>query len=94
MGRAMGVKFVAAFSRDGHEVITIAHESYFIHSVSGTDLNSYVNFSSLRLVVPLREGAAVGSDYILYHAEREYADYPDVSRAIPNLRAYLSWRVD
>ena len=88
-GPGVGAKFVAALSRDGHEMLTLAHDSYFIHSVSGTALNSYVTFTTARFLFPLRQWAAFGVDYILYLADRDYTDYADVSTRNPELRAYL-----
>jgi len=93
-GPGVGAKFVAALSRDGHELITLSHDSYFIHSVSGTALNSYVNFTTARFLIPLRDWAVFGFDYVLYQAERDYTDYPDVSTRNPELRTYLRWRIE
>jgi hypothetical protein len=93
-GPGVGFKVVAAFSRRGYEVFTLAHESYFIHSVSGTDMDSYVNFSSARALVPVKDWFAVGVDYTMYHAERLYANYDDVSTRNPELHAYLAWRIE
>ena len=93
-GPGLGAKFVAALSRDGQELLLVAHESYFIHSVSGTDLDSYVNMTTARFLFPMRAWAVLGVDYILYHAERDYADYADVSRRNPELHAYLLWKLD
>jgi len=35
-----------------------------------------------------------GSEYVLYLADRHYADYPDVHTRNPELRAYVSWILD
>lgn len=93
-GPGAGAKFVVAFSRDGYEVFTLAHESYWIHSVSGTAMNSVVTFTTVRASIPLQAWNAIGVDYILYNAERDYELYPHVSTRNPELRAYLSWRID
>lgn len=93
-GPGMGAKFVAAMSRNGREVFTLAHESYYIHSLSGNDMDSYVNFSSVRIFAPVKEWVGIGIDYTLYHAERHYELYPDVSARNPELHAYLAWRID
>lgn len=93
-GPGMGCKFVAAMSRNGREVFTLVHESYYIHSVSGNDMDSYVNFSTVRVLAPVKDWLGVGIDYTMYHAERHYALYPDVTTRNPELHAYLAWRID
>lgn len=93
-GPGMGFKFVASMSRNGREVFSLAHESYYIHSVSGNDMDSYVNFSTVRVLAPAKDWFTIGVDYTLYHAERHYALYPDVTTRNPELHAYLAWRID
>lgn len=93
-GPGAGAKFVAALARDGHELILFSHESYYIHSVSGTALDSYVDITTARFLLPLRGWAVLGADYVLYHAERNYRDYADVSARNPELRAYLLWHLE
>lgn len=45
----------------------------------------------LTVGLPLRGPLGIGAEYSVYHAERNYADFADVSRRNPQLTTYLSW---
>jgi hypothetical protein len=92
-GPGLGIKLSAAFSKNGHQVVGLAHESYFVHSVSGTPEQSLVTFTRFRFDVPIRAFFGAGADYTLYTSERNYDELPDVSTHNPELRVYLSWSI-
>jgi hypothetical protein len=45
--------------------------------------------SYLGVSIPLGPSFALGGDYQLYLADRNYADFPDVEQRSPQVQAYL-----
>jgi hypothetical protein len=90
-GPGVGFKFYASFGRDGREYLSLAHASFYIHSVNGNVADHYLQASTARATVPIREFFNFGAEYILYVADRNYRDFPDVYARNPELRAYVSW---
>ena len=46
-----------------------------------------------RVDVPLPENLAVALEYLLYTADRNYRDFPDVYSRVPELRTAISFRL-
>jgi len=90
-GPGLGYKFGAQFWLNGWEFLSLWHEGYWIHSVNGNKADHYVNFSRVKLDYPLKWYFGLGAEYILYLADRNYEDYPDVYARNPELRLYLVW---
>jgi hypothetical protein len=93
-GPGLGFRFGANLGRDGRDVFAVSHASYWVHALSGNDVESYVTFTTVRLAVPLVAYLGFGADYVLSAAHREYAIYPDVDTRNPELRTYFSWYLD
>lgn len=72
------------------EYLALDHRGYYIDSTNGNDADHFVSFTRASAWFPAGPVAA-GLDYILYLAERRYADFPDVSARSGELRAYLAW---
>jgi len=90
-GPGAGVKILAVLARNGRDIVTLAHDSYAIHSVNGGAVNSWDSFTRARVNVPFRNFFAVDVEYVLYHSERDYPDLPSVSHSNPELRLALAW---
>ncbi len=93
-GSGFGYKFNASFGRGGREYFSLGHSGAYIYSLSGNDAQHFLNTTYLRASVPIRDYFVFGSEYVVYLADRRYADYPDVNTRNPELRAYVSWILD
>jgi hypothetical protein len=93
-GPGVGYKLGAQFWLENWEFLSLWHEGYWIHSVNGNKADHYVNLSRAKLDYPLRGFLGLGAEYILYIAERNYEEYPDVFARNPELRLYLIWKTD
>ena len=89
-GSGVGYKFNASFGR----YFSLGHSGAYIYSLNGNAARHFLNLSYLRATVPIRDYFVFGSEYVLYLADRRYADYPDVHTRNPELRAYVSWILD
>jgi hypothetical protein len=90
-GPGAAVKVTAVFSRDTRDVLTLEHDSYYIHSVNGGAVDSWDSISRAKFDIPFREFFGLGIEYVLYHSERDYSGQPRVSKSHPEVRAALSW---
>ena len=90
-GPGLGFKFAASFGSGKRQYLTLSHESYWIHSVSGNDMDSYVTFTGANINAPVGHSVGIGLDYLIYNAVRNYAIYPDVRTRNPELRVSLLW---
>jgi len=93
-GSGVGYKFNASFGRGGREYLAVGHAGAYIYSLSGNDAQHFLNTTYLRTSIPIRDYFVFGSDYVVYNANRQYADYDDVHTRNPELRAYVSWILD
>jgi hypothetical protein len=93
-GPGAGVDFVAAFARRGVDLLTISHGSFYIHSVNGNEVESYSNYTGVRVAVPLNDALRLRFDYLLFISRRDYERHPDVEQQNPELRAALAWRLN
>ena len=90
-GPGAGFEFTAVFAHKDRDILTLAHESTYIHSVNGNEVESYSNFTRLRANVPIRSFFGTGLEYLLYHSRRDYAAFPDVDQRSPEMRVYVKW---
>jgi len=92
-GPGLGFKFSGTFLVSGHPILTLAHDQSWIHSINGTAAEHILSGSRARVDLPLKRGLSLGVDYVLYLADRNYRDFPDVHKRIPELRTALSWNL-
>jgi len=90
-GPGLGYELSLALAgNEAGDYLSLGHRGYLIHSINGNDADHFVSFTRASAWVPVGP-AAVGADYILYLADRRYADFPGVSARNGEIRAYLSW---
>ena len=90
-GPGAGYEFSLALAgSEAGDYFSIGNRGYWIHSINGNDADHFVTFTRASAWLPVGPVAA-GADYILYLADRQYADFPDVSARNGEIRAYLSW---
>jgi len=93
-GPGAGYGVSVEFARRGRTILGVSHNGFWIHSVNGTNSDHYNNVSRFRLDLPAKQFFSAGVEYVLFHSERIYADYDDVSTRNPELKLYLSWLMD
>jgi hypothetical protein len=93
-GPGLGYIISGKFDYKGYDFLTLGHAGYWVHSVNGNDADHYTNFNLVRVDVPLRGNISVAGEYLLYLAERNYADFEDVSRRSPELKLFFTFSVD
>jgi hypothetical protein len=91
-GPGVGYKVGAKFWMDRWEFLSLWHQGHWIHSINGNRADHWVNFTRARIEFPIRGFLGGGIDYVLYLAERDYKDYPDVSSRAPEIRLYFMWK--
>lgn len=90
-GPGLGFQFQAVVAHQGRDILTLGHESHYVHSVNGNEVESFVNFTQVKFVVPVKSFFGAGFEYLLFHSRRDYAYYPDVDQRSPELRVFVSW---
>ena len=90
-GPGVGFKFSTTLLRKGRPFFSLGHSSHWIWAINGDAATHNVNATNIRLNLPLGEVFGVGAEYILYYAEREYRDFPDVTQRNPELRFFANW---
>ncbi|MBK8552748.1 MAG: DUF3943 domain-containing protein [Ignavibacteria bacterium] len=56
----------------------INYNLYFLHTVIGEESNELVGILKPRLNVDVYKNLSIGTEFVFYHREGYYADYPDV----------------
>jgi hypothetical protein len=93
-GPGAGYLFAVEFARKGRNVLKVATGGFWVHAVNGTRADHFNRLTQVKLDLPLKQYLGVGADYVLYEAERNYKDYPDVRTRNPELKLYLAWFMD
>lgn len=93
-GPGVGFKFKTVLYRGKRPFFTLGNNTSWIWAVNGDSAEHFVSYSYARLDVPLGEVFGVGTQYDVYFAEREYADFPDVHQRNPELRFFMNWITD
>ncbi len=91
-GAAVSVRFNG--TSNGRNILGIGNSAFWVKSLNGNDASHFTNLTWITAQVPIRGNFALGARYLLYLAERNYADFDDVSRRSPELRLYASFGVD
>lgn len=91
-GPGVGYKLGADFWFHRWEFLSLWHQGHWIHSVNGNKADHYVNFTRAKIEIPIKGFIGAGIDYIMYVADRNYDDYPDVYVRNPELKLYLMWK--
>jgi hypothetical protein len=89
-GPGAGGKYFAALRHRSRSLLAIEGDYYYLRVLNGTPANHFVCENRVTASVPLYGSFNLGAEYSLYHAERHYRDFDDVSRRAPQLTAYLS----
>lgn len=84
-GPGYGAHFSGALVRDDIDILRLSHNEFVIHSVNGTRASHALGLTNLGISLPLGNQVVLDADYTLYHAERRYSDFPDVSQRSPEL---------
>jgi hypothetical protein len=87
-GPGYGVRFAGAFSRDTWDILRIGYYDFFLFTVNGNRGKHRLRLTFLGASVPLSRAAALGAEYQLYVAERQYADFLQVDDRSPQLQLY------
>jgi hypothetical protein len=93
-GPGLGFKVEGSFGWNDRNYVLVAHEEYWINSINGNDARHWNSVTNVRASVPMRGFLSFDLEYLLYLSERQYVGLEDVSARNPELRAFLSWRVD
>ena len=91
-GLAYGLRFTGRYKKT--DIFAVANSGFWVRSLNGTEARHYTNVTMLSGQVPIRGNLSLGAQYFLYLAERNYADYEDVSQRSPELRLFASFGVE
>jgi hypothetical protein len=90
-GPGGGAGLHAVLSHRGRMLVALESDVYHLRIMNGTEARHLVTENRVTVGLPLRGPLGIGAEYSVYHAERDYADFPDVSQRNPQLTTYLSW---
>ena len=89
-GPGLGAKYFSILRHRSRSSLAIEGDFYWLRIMNGTPANHVVSENRATVSVPVYGALNLGSEYCLYHAERHYRDFPDVSRRAVQLTVYLS----
>lgn len=92
-GPGYGASFSGALVRNDTDILRFGHYEYYIHVVNGNQGDHHLNLTFASLSLPLGSKTAIGAEYSLYTADRNYEDFPDVYQRSPQLEFYLRARL-
>jgi len=89
-GPGVGAKYNVLLRHRTRSSLAAEGDFYWLRIMNGTPASHLVAENRVTLSFPVYGSFNVGSEYSLYHAERHYRDFPDVSKRAPQLTIYLS----
>ncbi len=69
----------------------VNYNLYWLHTIIGAASNEYVGLLRPRLEVGLIDHLNIGTEFLFYHREGYYKDYPDVFVRNNEIKFYLSY---
>lgn len=90
-GPGAGFKLKLAWHRNRKPILTFRHASHWLFVVNGAQGTHYVAYTSLRLDVRPLKKWGLGAEYAVYHAERQYNDFNNVSQVNPEGRLFINY---
>ena len=90
-GPGAGARLYAVLSHRGRSVLALESDVYHLRIMNGTEADHLVTENRVTVGLPLKGPLGIGAEYSVYHAERDYADFPDVSKRNPQITTYLLW---
>jgi hypothetical protein len=92
-GPGLGASFSGTLTRDEVDVLRIGYNQFYIHAVNGNRADHFLSLFYLGASLPLGSTTAIGADYNLYLADRNYADFPDVEQRSPELQFHIQTKL-
>lgn len=86
LGRARAVLNI-----DGRDIVDLAYDIYYIHTLTETDSDHLVHDLSARLQAPLWRSFGIGLEGRYFGRNSHYDEFPNVHRWVPQARVYLSY---
>ena len=93
-GIGAGAHGSATLRRRGYIVAQAAYTLYYIHTVNGSNAEHIAQYIQARAGYPLFGRFGLGVAGALYLRNSYYTDFDDTFRKHPELRAFLTWRVE
>jgi hypothetical protein len=90
-GPGTALKMKLGWHRNNKPVLTFGHASTWLFVVNGVPGTHYVAMSDLRLDLQPLEHWGLGAQYLVYHAERQYDDFENVSQVNPEARLFVNY---
>jgi hypothetical protein len=91
-GPGVGFDVSASFRIKTFQVLSARWHWAYLHSVSGSSADHYIQFPSLEATVPLTRSLGIGAYAGWYQRRSAYAAAPGETTAFPEYRLYLVWR--
>ena len=91
-GPGLGLDLRAVLLYKNREFITLGHQGFWIHSLNGNEADHLISATAFGMRTPVSDRYDLGFLYILYLADRHYADYPTVHARYPEIR--VNFRVN
>jgi hypothetical protein len=88
-GPGVGFDFAAKLRVGGFPVLTARWHGAYLHSVSGTSAEHYIQFPSIEAAVPLTGSVGMGAYAGWFHRRSAYTGLPGETTSAPELRAYV-----
>jgi uncharacterized protein DUF3943 len=92
-GPGLGFELAATLQVRRYRVLTARWHWAYLHSVSGSPADHYIQFPSIEATVPLTPALGLGAYAGWYLRRSAYARFPGETTAFPEYRAYLVWQV-
>lgn len=93
-GSGLGVDVAAALTRATHRWLQAGYHLQWMHNVNGLAGTHTLHEFSLEADIPVTAKLGVGGELFFFHRRSSYRAQPDVTQDSPELRAYLTWRIE
>lgn len=92
-GPGVGFQFLTSLHRRGRPFFSLGHATHWLFIINGDAATHQLNYTFGRLDVPVGPTLSIGAEYVLYYAERNYRDFPDVTQRSPEVRLNANWLI-
>jgi len=75
-------------------IAALGYRLDYIHSVSGSDADHYLQVFTAEAELPVRRGFGIGAAYNYYMRDSKFVTRPAEFARFPEFRAYVTWNLD
>ncbi|MBN1327771.1 MAG: hypothetical protein JW996_07460, partial [Candidatus Cloacimonetes bacterium] len=92
LGSGFSTKFEGWLINNKYGEIYMSYLRYWLYTISGASGQESITITNGKVMIPIYRNLKLGVEYLYYHRDGLYSDYPDVSADNNEFRTFISCR--